>query len=99
MRSQKLYEKYVSLDCEVQGHIHAGLRSAPLHNKNYVRNYEKKLRELQEARDLARKEWEVSGEENSEHRKDRMVKAARGHEDLRSTKAAINICIKNGWEY
>jgi hypothetical protein len=37
-------------DADVQGHIHAGLRSAPT-TKTYKRFFERKLRELQAARD------------------------------------------------
>lgn len=40
-------------DADVQGHIHAGLRSKPT-TKTYARWYDRKLRELQDARDATR---------------------------------------------
>ncbi len=96
--SSSIYRKFSALDAEVQGHIHAGLRSAPLHNKRYVRWHWKRLADLQNARDAAREEWrKVAPPEPS--RKEKMCAAARGHEDLASTHAARRICAKNGWEW
>lgn len=95
--SQTLYNKFLALDAEVQGHIHAGLRSAPT-TKVYKKWYTKKLGELQDARDKARVEWRNS-DPSTLSRKDKMVAAAKGHDDLASVNAARRICEKNGWEY
>lgn len=46
-------------DADVQGHIHAGLRSAP-QTKTYKRFFERKLKELQEARDETRARYRAA---------------------------------------
>jgi len=89
--------KYLSLDAEVQGHIHAGLRSAPT-SKVYKRWYEKRLVELQDARDKAREEWRKVAPPEPSYR-DKLIMAANGHEDLESTKAARRLCDKKGFKY
>lgn len=89
--------KYLSLDAEVQGHIHAGLRSAPT-SKVYKKWYTKRLIELQDARDAAREEWrKVAGPEPSYREK--LIMTANGHEDLASTQAARRLCDKKGIKY
>lgn len=96
----ELYLKFLALDAEVQGHIHAGLRCAPLHNKAYVRRYSKKLKELQNARDKAREEWRESVKDDPKPtRQESMIKAAQGHPDLESVQAARRICEKYGWDW
>jgi hypothetical protein len=95
-------KQFLALDFCIQGHIHAGLRSAPLHNKAYVRRYEKRLKELQDAREAARAAWYEARDQEPvvvQTRQERMVKAAQGHEDLESTQAARRICERNGWKY
>ena len=89
--------KFLALDAEVQGHIHAGLRSAPT-TKTYNRWYWRKLTELQDARDAAREEWrETAGPELSY--KEKMIASARGHSDLESTQAARRICLRKGIDW
>lgn len=95
-----LKQKFLALDAEVQGHIHAGLRSAPLHNKRYVKWHAEKLKELQDARDKARAEWRESIKDDPKPtRQESMVKAAQGHPDLESVQAARRICEKYGWDW
>jgi len=97
--TENLRKKYLSLDGKVQGHIHVGLRSVPTNNKAYVKRYEKRLKELQGARDAAREAcYEARDKEpiEPETRQERMVKAAQGHEDLESTQAARRVCERNG---
>ena len=88
--------KWVTLNSEVQGHIHAGLRSAPT-TKSYRRWYDKRLRELQDARDEAKRDWDAVKPVVS--RKERLIASANGHPDLSSTKAAIRLCKKHGIRY
>lgn len=102
MKIEELRLKFLALDAEVQGHIHAGLRSAPLHNKAWVRWYQGKLKELQDARDAARADWRKACELEGiaePSRREQMIRKARGHDDLESTHAARRICLKNGWEW
>jgi len=102
MSVKDLRLKFLTLDAEVQGHIHAGLRSAPLHNKAYVRRYKRKLTELQDARDAARADWRKVCELETivqPSRREGMVIAANGHDDLESTQAARRLCVKNGWDW
>lgn len=90
--------RFLTLDAEVQGHLHAGLRSAPLNNKRYVKWYKTKLEELQIARDFARKEWrEIAPPEPSV--RERYIIKANGHPDLESVQAARRICERLGIDY
>lgn len=85
---------YINAEAEVQGHIHAGLRSAPT-SKSYHRWYWRRLGELQDNRDVARAEWEkVKPPEPS--RAERLISSANGHPDLASTHAARRLCEKRG---
>ena len=86
--------KFLALDAEVQGHIHAGLRSAPT-TKTYKRWYWKKLTDLQDARDAAREEWRAVAAPEPSYR-DNLVRAANGHPDLDSTQAARRLCDRKG---
>lgn len=89
--------KYLALDAAVQGHIHAGLRSAPT-TKVYKRWFPKKLNELQDARDAAREEWrKVAGPEPTY--KEKLIAGANGHPDLESTQAARRLCDKKGIQW
>jgi len=86
--------KYLALDAEVQGHIHAGLRSAP-ETKTYKRWYARKLTELQDARDAAREEWRKVAPPEPTYR-EKLIAGANGHPDLESTQAARRLCERKG---
>ena len=83
-------------DYEVQGHIHAGLRSAPT-TKTYKRWYDRRLTEIQDARDatVARyREALARGEFREPTRRERLERRARGHEDLPATHAARRVLTR-----
>lgn len=85
-------QRFLALDAEVQGHIHAGLRSIPTYNKSFMRRYRKRLVELQDLRDKARDEWRKVDVPLSYVEK--LKAAANGHDDLASTQAARRLCLK-----
>lgn len=89
--------KFLALDAEVQGHIHAGLRSAPT-SKTYKRWYQRRLVELQDARDAAREEWRKVAPPEPTY-KEKLVMAANGHPDLESTQAARRLCERKGVQW
>lgn len=95
--AEKKRLRFIALDAEVQGHIHAGLRSAPT-TKTYQRWHEKKLKELQDARDVAREEWRKVAPPEPIYR-EKLITAARGHDDLDSTQAARRLCASKGIEW
>ena len=97
MSDREKFLKYSRLDAEVQGHIHAGLRSAPT-SKRYRRWYESHLVELQDARDAAKVAWDAVKPPPSPWR-ERLIAAANGHPDNQSTQAARNVCRKHGIDY
>jgi hypothetical protein len=88
-------------DADVQGHIHAGLRSAPT-SKTYQRWYQKRLRELQNARDETKRRYEASiasGEiapPREMSRIERLREISKGHPDNAATQAAIRMLAKLG---
>jgi hypothetical protein len=89
--------RYTRLDAEVQGHIHAGLRSAPT-SKRYQRWYTAHLIELQDARDAAKAEWDAV-KPPPPTRREKLISAANGHPDNEATHAARNICRKHGIDF
>lgn len=82
-------------DDAVQGHIHAGLRSKPT-SKTFARFYERKLRELQDARDHARNLYRAAVERGEviEPARRTTEEIAAGLPELASTQAAIRILAK-----
>lgn len=82
-------------DDAVQGHIHAGLRSKP-NSKTFSRFYERKLRELQDARDHARLLYRaaVARGDVIEPARKTIEEIAAGDPAMASTQAAIRILAK-----
>ena len=81
---------------DVQGHIHAGLRSMPV-TKSYRRNYGRILTRLQDARDATTTAYRDAvdrGEIREPSRLARLLGKARGHSDNRSVQAARRILMK-----
>lgn len=85
-------------DADVQGHIHAGLRSAPT-TKTYARWNAKKLRELQDARTDARRLYRAAierGEIRAPTFWENLQATAEGHSDNESVQAARRVLAKRG---
>ena len=85
---------------DVESHIHAGLRSAPT-TKTYARWNRRRLRELQDARDEARKEYGRLIEAGEipmveVNRVAKLQEAAAGLPELQSTQAARRLLAKMG---
>jgi hypothetical protein len=83
---------------DVDGHIHAGLRSKP-QTKTYQRFYDKKLDELQTARDQTSAAYQdaiASGEVRGPSATERLIATANGHEDNSATQAARRVLEKRG---
>ena len=83
-------------DGEVQGHIHAGLRSAP-NTTAYRRRHTTRLIQLQDARDAARALYRAAiaqGEIREATREERLAITAAGHDDNPSTQAARRVIAK-----
>ena len=82
-------------DDAVQGHIHAGLRSKP-NSKTFARFYERKLRELQDARDHAHSLYRAAVERGEviEPARKTTEEIAAGDPAMASTQAAIRILAK-----
>ncbi len=85
---------------DVESHIHAGLRSAPT-SKSYQRRFDRALRDLQIRRDqgvIAYRAAVASGSvvdiDPPSGSLDRLQRAAEGHPDNESTKAAIRLLAK-----
>ena len=77
--------RYLKADAAVQGHIHAGLRSAP-QTKPYRRWFARRLAELQAERDEALAALVPEPRD--------LEKAAAGHPDNESTQAAQRLLAK-----
>jgi len=83
-------------DADVDGHIHAGLRSAP-DTKSYRRWHAWRLRTLQDERDASRSAWREAIERGliREPTSDERLRAiAGGHEDNAATHAARRVMDK-----
>lgn len=82
-------------DADVEGHIHAGLRSKPT-SKTFARFFSRKLRELQDARDEARSLYRQAIERGElvEPARRTTEEIAGGLPELESTQAAIRILAK-----
>lgn len=82
-------------DDAVQGHIHAGLRSKPT-SKTFARFYERKLRELQDARDHAHSLYRAAVERGEviEPARKTTEEISAGLPELESTQAAIRLLAK-----
>ena len=83
-------------DADVQGHIHAGLRSAPT-TKTYARWNAAKLAELQQARDATRAAYNEAisrGEIRKPDYWERIEAKANGHDDNPSVQAARRLLQK-----
>lgn len=97
--TQNIYEfarlRGLVTDADVQGHTHAGLRSAP-QTKTYKRFYERKLLELLNAWGATKKAYEAAIEAGEILRPARRTteEIAQGHPDLASTQAALRILAK-----
>lgn len=97
MSAHEKFLQYSRLDAEVQGHIHAGLRSAPT-SKRYQRWYYSHLTKLQDERDIAKAEWDAV-KPPPPSRRERLIDIANGHPDNPSTQAARRLCRKHGFDY
>jgi hypothetical protein len=91
-------QRGLTTDYDVESHIHAGLRSAPT-TKTYKRWFEKRLNDLQGARDYAKAEYAkaiASGEivVANETRRERLMRLAEGHPDNESVQAARRLLAK-----
>lgn len=95
--SSAIRSEFMALDAEVQGHIHAGLRSAP-QTKTYTKWWWARLSELQDKRDAARTAWREVAPPEAPYTQN-LIAAANGHEDLESTQAARRLCQKKGIEW
>jgi len=85
---------------DVQGHLHAGLRSAP-QTKTYQRWNTRKLRQLQNARDETVRLYNAAIERGEvvapiESRKERLERIAGGHPDNPAVQAARRLLKKKG---
>lgn len=91
-------ERGLITTADVQGHIHAGLRSAPT-TKTYDRWNRTKLAELQTARDETTRLYEAaitSGEieTREQTRMERLHEVAAGHPNSTATQAARRLLAK-----
>ena len=88
-------ERGMVTDFDVQGHIHAGLRSMPT-TKTYARWFEAKLSELMAQRDMTIAAYEAAVESGDIRRPPpaTLEERANGHPDLASTQAAIRLLAK-----
>jgi len=87
-------ERGMKTDADVQGHIHAGLRSAPT-TKTYARWNARALAELQAAAAATKAAYRAAidaGEIDAPRRT--LADAAAGHPDNASTQAAIRMLAK-----
>lgn len=93
------YQAWIEADAELHGFIHAHLRSAPIHNKAWMRRYDSGFLERQEKRDAALAAFLATNPAPNDYR-GKVVARAQGHPDLESTQAARRICAKRGfaWE-
>ncbi len=82
-------------DADVEGHIHAGLRCKPT-TKTFARFYDRRLRELQDARDHARSLYRAAIERGEivEPARKTTEEIAQGDPSMPSTKAAIRLLAK-----
>lgn len=82
-------------DAEVQGHLHAGLRSAP-QTKTFKRFFDRKLLELQQARDETRRLYEEAIALGEIQRPEplSLAEKAQGHPDNPATQAALRVLAK-----
>ena len=100
------FEQFMSLhglngDYDVQGHIHAGLRSVP-DSKTYKRWYMRRLQELQDRRDAMRDQARhmydeaiERGEIRKPTRLESLKEKAQGHPDNTQVMAARRLLRKN----
>ncbi len=83
---------------DVQGHIHAGLRSKPT-TKTFARFYDRTLHDLQAKRETARAEYRAAvarGEVREPTRLENLRRTAQGNPDNASVQAARRILAKMG---
>lgn len=90
----------LTTDYDVQGHIHAGLRSAP-QTKTYRRWNARKLEELQNARDEAKRLYQAAVDAHEIttpvlSSTERLLMIANGHPDNESTQAARRLLAEKG---
>lgn len=86
---------------DVDGHIHAGLRSKPT-TKTYDRWYQKTMKDLQDRRSAGVEAYVKAKEDGlvrEPNRIELLKAAARGHPDNASTHAARNVLKKYGIEW
>ena len=87
-------ERGLITDADVQGHIHAGLRSAPT-TKTYRRWNERRLAELQAARDATKRMYEAAIASGTvKPLLPSLERTAAGHPDNPSTQAAQRVIAK-----
>lgn len=93
--AQFAHERGLITDADVQGHIHAGLRSMPT-TKTYARWNKRRLGDLQAARDDTKAAYQAAIEagEIVAPPKPTLEERAKGHPDNPSTQAAIRLLAK-----